>query len=84
MGKERKGFGAKVAEFLNYLPKLSNLPRLILPRPTAFGGKPSRIAGLYCTEISLNTGGGVEGDGEELNIKLITQDQVNIDGRIRK
>ncbi|HHT47693.1 MAG TPA: sporulation protein YqfC [Firmicutes bacterium] len=89
MGKEKKkeGFGAKVAEFLE-LPSevVLNLPRLILTGDQQLLVENHQGLQVYtCTEISLNTSvGALRVMGEELNIKLITQDQVNIDGRIRK
>ncbi|NLM37092.1 MAG: sporulation protein YqfC [Firmicutes bacterium] len=87
MGRQTlKGrFGAKLAEYLE-LPSdvVLNLPRLVLTGDRQLVVENHRGLKLYSqTEVCLQTTIGLlTVGGEELNIKLITADQVEIDGRI--
>jgi sporulation protein YqfC len=80
-------FGAKVAEFFE-LPSevVLDLPRLVLTGKQQLLVENHRGLRAYsCSEICLQTSlGELRVSGEALAIKLITQDQVNIDGRIGK
>ncbi len=80
-------FGAKVAELFE-LPSevVLDLPRLVLTGTEQLLVENHRGLQAYSrSEICLQTSLGVlRVSGEELDIKLITQDQVNIDGRIGK
>ncbi len=84
--KKKEGLGAKVAAFFE-LPSevLLNLPRLILTGDQRLLVENHQGVLVYTgAEIWLKTSVGLlKVMGEGLEIKLITQDQVNIDGRIR-
>lgn len=85
-GKQKTGFGAKVAAFFE-LPSevVLNLPRLVLSGDQQLLVENHQGLKVYTgTEIWLQTSvGALKITGEELAIKLITQDQVEIAGRIR-
>lgn len=83
---QKAGFGAKVAAFFE-LPSevVHNLPRLVLIGDQQLIVENHQGLQVYTgTEIRLKTAvGALKVTGEGLEIKLITQDQVNIDGRIQ-
>ncbi|HHT06504.1 MAG TPA: sporulation protein YqfC [Hydrogenispora sp.] len=87
-GQKKKGrFSAKIAEYFE-LPSdvVLDLPRLILTGDQQLVVENHRGLKLYSrTEVCLQTTVGLlTVSGEALNIKLITTDQVEIDGRIAK
>lgn len=87
-GQKKKGrFSAKIAEYFE-LPSdvVLNLPRLILTGDQQLVVENHRGLKLYSrSEVCLQTTVGIlMVSGEDLNIKLITVDQVEIDGRITR
>lgn len=84
--KQKAGFGAKVAAFFE-LPSevVLNLPRLVLNGDHQLLVENHQGLKVYTgAEIWLQTSvGALQVTGEGLEIKLITQEQVEIAGRIR-
>lgn len=85
--KKKERVKAKITEFFE-LPSdvVLDLPRLILTGDQQLVVENHRGLKLYSpAEVCLQTTAGIlTVSGEELNIKLITVDQVEIDGRITK